>query len=211
MRRQSLLAVAGAVLLAVAPEVSSAQMAKPDLGVTGGVNFATASGKDVQDAKMLTTFMAGLSAIFPINNQFSFQPELLYSRKGAKFSDAGSAGSVKLAYIDVPLLLKIGFPTQSSIKPALYIGPSISYNMSCDIEESGGGASVSSSCSDAGLKPKSLDYGIVAGGGIDFGTMNFFARYQYGLANIGSSSDAGDAKNRVVTVGARFSFSALNK
>ena len=199
-----------AAILTAAPASSRAQMLIPDFGITAGLNFATFGGKDAAGSDRTTTFMVGASAIFPVNQQFSFQPELLYSRKGAETTELGTTAKIKLAYLDVPLLAKITLPTQSTLKPALYFGPSVGLNVSCDIEVTDPTGSISSSCDDAGFKARSLDVGLIAGAGMDFDNLNFFARYQHGLTNIGSGPDAGDAKNRVITVGARLSLKGRN-
>jgi hypothetical protein len=209
MRRSAFRVFMAAACMGVAPAIAGAQTTAPDFGVTAGLNLATLSGKDVEGAKMMTTFMAGLSLIFPVNPQFAFQPEVLYSRKGADITGGGTSGSLKMAYIDVPLLAKISFPTQSQLRPALYVGPLIGFNMSCDVEGTDGTTSASVSCADAGAKPNTVNYGVIAGAGLDVSNLNFFARYEFGLSIVGSGSDAGDAKSRVITVGARISFSGL--
>jgi len=183
--------------------VSQAQVAGLDIGVTAGVNLATLAGDDAEDVKNLTGFMFGVSFIHRMTDMFAFQPEIAYSMKGAKFDDGVDEGEVKLAYIDVPLLAKISLGTaMGQARPALYVGPYAAFNMSCDVESGG----VSVDCDAAELEPKTVDFGAIAGVGMDFGNMNVFARYQFGLTNISDAANAGDAKNRVIQVGGRWSF-----
>jgi hypothetical protein len=205
MRKRTLGMIGAVVLLAGGPAVAGAQM-KIDWGVTGGVNFAKVVGGDASGSSNLTTFMAGLSAIFPVNPKFAIQPEALYSRKGSAGSAEGITGKLTLSYLDFPVLLKFIFPTMSTTstaRPALYFGPSIGVRLTCDAEATSGGTTISSSCKDAGLDTKTLDLGLVGGGGIDFGNLGVFARYMRGLTTIENSSDV---KNSVITVGARWSF-----
>lgn len=184
--------------------VSQAQVAGLDIGVTAGVNFATVAGDDTEGSKNLTGFMVGVSFIHRVTDMFAFQPEIAYSRKGTGVEEAGEEGEVKLAYIDVPLLAKISLGTSmGQARPALYFGPYTAINIGCDLKSGG----VSIECDEFGLEPETFDFGIVAGAGIDFGNMNVFARYQLGLKDIGE--DGGDAKNRVIQVGGRFSFRGM--
>lgn len=199
-----LLAAVVAVMLFTS--VSQAQMTGLDIGVTAGVNVATIAGDDDEDLSNLTGFMVGVSFIHRFTDMWSFQPEIAYSMKGAKFDDGVDEGEIKLTYIDLPLLAKISLGTaMGQARPALYVGPYAAFNLSCDIE--GGGVSVD--CDAADLEPKTMDFGAIAGIGLDFGNINVFARYQFGLTNISDAADAGDAKNRVIQVGGRFSFRSM--
>jgi hypothetical protein len=200
--------IGAVVLLAGGPAVAGAQM-KIDWGVTGGINFAKAVGGDAEGSSNLTTFMAGLSAIFPVNPKFAIQPEALYSRKGTAGSAEGFTGKVTISYLDFPVLLKFIFPTMSTTstaRPALYFGPSVGVRLTCDGEATSGGVTISESCKDAGFDTKTLDWGLVGGAGVDFGNFNIFARYMRGLTTVDNSSDPFDEKNSVITVGARWSF-----
>ena len=112
---------------------SPAQGTGFDIGVTGGVNFATVSGDDVEDAKNLTGFMAGLSLVYPVTPMFAIQPEVAYSRKGAKGEEAGERFEIRLGYIDVPIMAKLmlgPWPMQGT--PALYFSAYAAFNISCD-------------------------------------------------------------------------------
>lgn len=185
--------------------VSQAQVAGLDIGVTAGVNLADISGGD-GDTKRRTGFMVGVSFIHRMTDMFAFQPEIAYSMKGVKFDDGVDEGELKLAYIDVPLLAKITFGpemTMGQARPALYLGPYAAFNMSCEIESVG----VSADCETADADPKTVDFGAIAGAGMDFGNLNIFARYQFGLTNIFDGTD--DSKNRVIQIGGRFSFRGM--
>lgn len=180
-----------------------AQVTGLDIGATAGVNFATVAGDDTDGAKNLVGFMAGVSFITRVTDMVSFQPEIAYSRKGSKIEADGETGDIKLTYIDIPLLAKFSLGGASGpARPALYLGPYGAVNIGCDIKAEG----VAIECDEFDLEPKTFDFGLVAGAGLDFGSMNVFARYQFGLTNVGDDADAGDAKNRVIQVGARFSF-----
>ena len=58
--------------------------AQTKIGIKGGANFSTYVGSDVENAKMLTGFHAGLFANLPITEMIRIQPEVVYSVQGAK-------------------------------------------------------------------------------------------------------------------------------
>lgn len=182
------LAFAGLVL----PSAAQSQAPALDIGVTAGINVADWGGDDA-DATRRTDFFAGLSFVYPLTEMLAIQPEIAYSRKGAK--DEG-VDEHKMAYIDVPILLKIMLGTAREIRPALFVGPMVALNVSCDADDG--------DCKDF---TKSVDFLLVGGAGVDVGALGLFARYQFGLSNI--SDTAGptpDIKHRVIQLGGRWSF-----
>ena len=80
-------------------------------GVKGGFNGSTFSGTDSKGSEYKAGFAAGVFANFGINDQFSIQPEVLFSQKGASVDDfqgvSGNTFKSTLSYIDVPILARI--------------------------------------------------------------------------------------------------------
>lgn len=80
-------------------------------GIKGGFNGSTFSGTDSQGSKYKAGFAAGVFANFGINDQFSIQPEVLFSQKGARVTGYQGVGDntfkSTLSYIDVPILARI--------------------------------------------------------------------------------------------------------
>lgn len=173
-------------------------------GVLGGVNSATFGGSDAEDVDRLTTFVIGGYVVKPFTGGLSFRPELLYARKGTESSlsdaDVSAKISVKLAYIDVPLLLQLEQRAENGVSPHGYVGPYVGVKLSCKVGASGGGVSVDADCDDEVDSVKSVDFGGVIGAGIGFplaqlrGTLG--ARYAHGFADL--SSDA-KVQNRVLS------------
>jgi hypothetical protein len=111
-----------AALLACA---ATAQAQGPSFGVKAGFNFADLSIKDSTDSLQpnnRTGLVAGVFFIIPGGPVFAFQPEVLVSMQGAKFSDLGDRGTVKIDYVQVPLLARIK-PSASPV--GLVVGPAI--------------------------------------------------------------------------------------
>ncbi len=80
-------------------------------GIKGGYNLATYSGTNSTGNKYKSGFTAGVFANFGIADNFSIQPEVLYSQKGAALDNfQGSNGTTfksTLGYIDVPVLFRV--------------------------------------------------------------------------------------------------------
>jgi len=110
----------------------------PALGQTGGTmdtktglrvggTFMTIGGEDApNDVDRRTGLMVGGFAVFNIPGPFAFQPELNYIQKGAQVQGgAGSGGAtLKLDYIEVPLLAKVQTPSPGPISPNLFLANS---------------------------------------------------------------------------------------
>ena len=181
------------------------------LGIAAGINSSTLGGGDVEDASRRTGFIGGIFLVAPLAPGFAIQPELLYSMKGAKFEDAseGITGTLKMDYVEVPLLLRFDLSSSGGVRPFIYAGPAISFKASCKAEVEGQGQSASVDCNEfeGNAAIKTVDYGAVVGGGLAFdmaGRMfTLGARYNQGMAKI---SDESTTKHRVISVLATLEF-----
>lgn len=187
--------------------VATAQLAPtplPRLGVVVGVNSASVTDADGLSSR--TSYVGGLSMTWPLSGQVSFQPELLFTMKGAQETSSSGTGTLKLNYLEVPLLLRFDIPATGNVKPFVYAGPSVAVQTSCNIEGSSGGSTVSFSCEElareagASTTFSRTDAGAIFGGGIAFDvngrTLTVGARYESDFVKISSDSDS---KNRVLT------------
>lgn len=173
--------------------VAQGQVSGLDIGAMAGVNIANWGGDDA-DASSRADFFVGLSLVYPLTDMLAIQPEIAYSRKGAK--EEGGDGEHKMAYVDVPILLKIMPGAAGQARPALFLGPMVAFNVSCD---SDGG--------DCKEFTNSIDMALVGGAGLDLGALGLFARYQFGLPDIADTTGpTPDIKNRVIQLGGRWSF-----
>lgn len=193
-----------APILGTAVAQSAAPTPPRRVGITVGVNSSTIDGTDAQDAKRRTGIMAGVLLVAPVTPIFAIQPELLYTMKGAKFNDAGVTGTLKMNYIEIPVLARFDVSSSSGVRPFFYVGPSISFKASCDLTAEFQGRSETTSCDDATAGQtniKSVDYGAIVGAGLAFDVsgraFTLGARYDHSLAKI---SDDSDIKHRVISV-----------
>ncbi|MBT9394585.1 PorT family protein [Hymenobacter sp. NST-14] len=75
------------------------------LGLKAGASLANFVGKQADPYQSLVGFQAGVFANIGFTRMLAFQPELLYSRKGAKLPNPDR--TTRLDYVDVPLLLHV--------------------------------------------------------------------------------------------------------
>jgi hypothetical protein len=189
-----------AFVVVLGMSVSSYAMGPVEAGVKGGVNIANQSA-DPSDAELSDSRMGlalGGFVGIPVLPSVKIQPEALFMMKGDEESDAGATGSYKLNYIEVPVLAKIGFLTQSPAHPSLFFGPSLSINTGATAEGESGGLSFETDVKD---DTASTDFGLVVGGGVDFQNFGVDMRYTHGLSNVNDSagSDA-EITNNVISI-----------
>ncbi len=183
-------------------------------GITGGPNFATLGGRDVNYAASITRYAIGVSAevnspLLPI----SIQPEVLYSVKGCKEwvhlpTNDFFLSTSTFSYIDIPILVKY-YLSVPVIKPFIFIGPSIGILISA-IEE---GSSVDFPGIQYSLDVKeqmaSAEIGAVMGAGITIPLRVFDfsmdVRYDYSITDI-YKGNSPNITNRVLAIYASIGF-----
>lgn len=111
------------------------QNEKVKFGVKAGLNIANATGNGVDlftDGKNSSSRLGisiGAVMEYSISDKFSLQPELFYSQQGFKGEDV----TVKLDYINIPLLAKYNMSDEFSV----LVGPQIGFLLSSksDVKE----------------------------------------------------------------------------
>ncbi len=159
---------------------------------------------------------------FSINDKFAIQPELLYTMKGVKGEfegedpDSGETvkvkGTIKLSYLEIPVLVRLSIPTEGKIKPSFLIGPALAFEISAEQEGEAKGETIDESGSED-TDVKGVDFGLVFGAGVAYelekGKLMFDARYTLGLTSVPDIEGAGDinAKNSVISITVGYCFS----
>ena len=186
-----------AALFAFAFAGAQSAMAQQNMvGVKGGFLSSELSG-DIEDdlaRRSAVGFGAFLQVMVAPN--VSIQPEALYLMKGAN-EDVGD-GTVEVDYIQVPVLVQYHIPA-AVVSPRLFAGPSLAFEMGCDISEDG----TSQSCENEGFDTKSADFGLVFGAGVDIPAggviVTIDGRYDLGLtdlADVPEGVEGFEVKNR---------------
>jgi opacity protein-like surface antigen len=178
-------------LMVVVPAAAMAQMSPVSAGIKGGINSATLSSDEDADLKQLLSGVGGVFIGRDISPNFGLQLEGLFSMRGAGFKDVDDA-KINLQYIDVPVLARVGSPSNNGTRFFAFTGPQASLKVKSEIELFG----VTESLDD---DVKSFDFGWVVGAGVDMQRFTLDARYTLGLMNI---DDTGDdtIKNRTFSV-----------
>ena len=153
-----------------------------DFGVKAGANFAKLDGEEF-DGDNLTSFHVGALVEINVFENFSVQPEIMYSSQGTKIEDE----DIKLDYISVPVLAKFYL---ISDKLSLEAGPQFSFLVNDDVPET--------------FETKSFDFAAIGGLGFNV-TNNIFvqARYVVGLTD---TTKEAEVTNKVIqlSVGLKF-------
>jgi hypothetical protein len=176
--------------------------AQTTLGVKGGINIANVSTDATDlppDLDSKTGFVGGAFATFGLGSLFALQPELLYSQKGFGASEGDLSATLGVNYIEIPVLLKAQFKL-AMLRPAIYAGPVVSFETSCNLDVVG--VSVDCDSDDGFVDRKTTDWGAVFGANLDFilGPVILIldGRYQLGLTNLADVEDADESvKNSV--------------
>lgn len=196
-------------------------------GVKAGMNLSNLSVKDEYDSysdnfKMKPGFHIGPTIEFQINETFTFESGLLLSTKGTKMSDKEKyqdntyefSSKANLYYLDIPITAKAVTDVGSSRIFATfgpYIGVGLSGKMKSEYTQNG---KTGTDESDINFGPdeeeddlKRLDYGLIAGAGIEFNAIQVGITYSLGLANISTYTDDGDkVKSRVLGISLAYKF-----
>lgn len=203
-------------------------------GFKGGVDFAPFLGSDTKISESVfdentgstltfdgdldgsrTGFAGGGFATAHINEAFGVQLEVLYVQKGGKGDiavtvDGVPAGTlkatVKLDYVEIPLLGVGSFKAGEKATIDLFAGPAVAFNVSAKEKDEFLGETDETDVSDAF---KSTDFGLAFGGGVTIAAhpranVVLEGRYTLGLIKI-AESDA-DLKTSAFSIMAGVSF-----
>ena len=182
------------LVFAVFTSISLAQM---QIGPKAGLNIASIGGDDAdqilegQSLDSKTGFAGGLFFMYQFSNMFAIQPEAYYTMKGATYSESGADLTISLDYIEVPFLFKLLIPIEgSNIKPSIFAGPSVGFNMTAKSKVEFEGESVEDDFKD---ETASTEFSLAFGGGLGFmvgkNELGVDVRYILGLSTFDDSSD----------------------
>lgn len=162
-------------------------------GAKAGLNLANVGG-DAEDTNMLTAFYVGGFADISLSDQFSVQPELLYSAQGYTQDFAGTELDVNLNYLNIPIMAKYYVTEELNIQA----GPQVGILLSAEVDGT-----------DTKDTTNGVDFGINFGLGYEMESgLRVDARFNLGLGDITDDSDGADSSvtNQVIQVGVGYSF-----
>ena len=185
------------------------------VGVIGGTTLGeiNVSGNEPANVVLTDKFEAvgGLYFAFDLGELVSFQPEALISDKGSRLDYAGVDQRIRLRYAEFPLTLRLSAPRDSALHwMRLIAGSYVAYLLDASSRPTGGGRTA-----DLDEAFERLDWGWVAGLGVNLGRVDVDLRYNGGVVDIskgglieGLLPPAGDQKlrNRWASLLGRFRF-----
>ncbi|CAN5526665.1 porin family protein [soil metagenome] len=183
------------ILMLMIPAFSSAQN-NSRFGLKGGVNLSNLYSDDVSDKNSQFGFQGGLFLKIALTDYISFQPEVIYTMKGAelKYENDFVTGTAnfRLNYIEVPVLAVINLTTKFNVHGGFYIA-TLS-DVSVKNESSIGAFDFEKELNKNDFEK--TDYGLVAGIGGDFDKISVGLRYDYGLRSVGKEKTIGGQTRR---------------
>jgi len=216
MRRFLATALCVVTVSAFCPSESAAQdettpRSQFHYGLKGGFDVSTLRGQfanpllsEVEfEHRYAFTFGGFISWHF--NEFIAFQPEFLWVRKSSKaevsLPELGLSQLIgpKLDYLEIPLLAVFSPPTEGSVDPFIYAGPSFAFNIRAQVESVIDDEYASD---DIGNQIEDLDICLAVGGGIVFGEgqmrynslrYTLEARLTTGFRDIVIDEEAGDS------------------
>lgn len=181
------------LLLAFAGTFAAAK-AQTAYGLKAGLNVTNVGGEDANGNKARAAFHGGAYADISVSDKFSFQPELVFSMQGANFDLPRSTMKRRLAYLNIPLMIKYHVTNPFYIEA----GPQFGFLLSAKDK-------VGSSTNNIKKGMKNFDFGIGLGAGYKFPRSPFGvdARYNIGVSRIYERNFGQDLNvfNRVLQLG----------
>jgi len=171
--RTALLGLAALIGSLHAESLSAQSKQSKTFGLIGGVALSTMTGEQAaRDLTRHTGLMAGVSLVMSSAARMALEIDGLYVTRGFQSTGPTSSFDLSAGYIEVPLLVRVQFYRESTVKPFLAFGPSVGVKVSCSVSVKAVGASSSSSCDDLlatnGPSISSTDFSGVLGGGVEF-------------------------------------------
>ena len=203
----SLVRVGAVLVLVLLPTSVVAQAAA---GFRAGVRNAGLSTG--QSTSTIDEPVYGVYIGFPVSDRLALQIEGVYGVRGAEgvglgngtLDPAATAVRLDMRYLDVPILLRAGFPGERLLA-SFFAGPYLGFLLSCQVTPTGAAGTACDEITAAQrFVPRETDVGVLAGAGLDvaIGTSTIFvdARYALGFLSIQAGDEGFDARHNSVGV-----------
>lgn len=167
-----------------------------NIGVKGGLNLFNINNSNGVEYDTKAGIHLGLIGHIHLAKQVAFQPELVYSGQGAKYTSGGTVTNINLGYINIPLMVQYMFDNGFRLQAGPQIGilasaKSKSNNVNTDIKDNLKTADVAIGLGVGYVHPPT-------GFGVD-------ARYNLGLSDINDNNSV-KSTNRGFQLGVFYLF-----
>lgn len=180
-------------------------------GLKAGLNISDVVVNDLEDAPpnfdTKLGMVGGVYFNYQFHKLFAVQPEVYYTMKGAKLKDDYNDMTLKLSYVEIPVVLQFIVPLKDSpVKPIVFVGPSVGFNLTAKTEHNDNGNII-----DNKDNTKSTEISLVFGGGVSLpigkNEIGVDVRYNLGLSNISKAGSQGTIKNTSINFNLFYGFS----
>lgn len=169
-------------------------------GIKAGINLAQVHAEvdgESETSDMMVGFQFGGYLTYPLSQNISIQPELVFNRVGGKESgydedlQAEVDATLKTDYLSIPVMLR--FKVGENFH--MLAGPQAGILISAKAKLEAFGESIEVDIEDS---YKTLDFGLTAGLGYSKNKFGIDVRYNFGLANVADDAENdGKIQNRV--------------
>jgi hypothetical protein len=199
---KKLLTITAVMAFLIAAGTADAELTgkKIDIGPKIGMNVATLSGDNMDDATAKVGLVLGGALSVNFSDMFALQPEVLFSMKGSSF-DVANNRSYRLNYLEIPILGRVNIPLKG-VTPFFVIGPAFGINVS----------STWTTDNDNGdlVNVSPMDVGLVIGGGaaipVGKGKVVGELRFEKGLKTIDDTATPDTITNSVFSILVGYAF-----
>ncbi|UQB70330.1 porin family protein [Epilithonimonas zeae] len=207
----------------------------PSFGLKAGLNVSSISDDGYEDSKSKAGFYGGVFMNAPLSEQFSIQPEVLYSQMGAKVTGTNSytiggvtttdknSASLNLDYVTVPVMFQFhatpNFYLEAGPEFGFLVGAKAKGDTTTTVTSGGSSSTSTESYSSRDIKDFYSGFNMGAGLGLGFNfTQNFGinARYVAGFTDINKKNNdedgnttleqSGKNRNNTFQVGLSYKF-----
>jgi hypothetical protein len=185
LRLTLLLTIVSALVFARHTSFSQDAGPRSHLGVKAGFNASNMYTNEVDDSNLKIGMHIGFFAKIALTENIAFQPEFIYTMKGAElvYRNSFVTGSATFAldYLEIPLLLVFNLTENLNFHGGVYVSSLSKVRVSneSDIDL----FNFENEMNDEDFE--SIDYGLVIGAGSDFEAFSIGLRYDYGVRTVG--------------------------
>ncbi|MBY0369821.1 PorT family protein [bacterium] len=165
------------------------------VGLQAGVALTNLNPPSGVSASNIAGFTGGIAVDVPMNENLSLRPEALFTQRGSTIVEGGSGNvTARVNALDVPIFLRINFG--EGIRANIFGGPNFTFNLSNSlVAEAGGNAGAVT------FDPKTVDFGVAFGAGVDLGPVFVNLRYMLGLLNVSNTGASWESRGFLLLAG----------
>lgn len=154
------------------------------------LDYAEVDNSTIETTMVLGYGFGGLIGV-AVSDHVGIQGEVIYSALAQKYKEGDRTRTIKLNYINIPLLLVLNTGLDKPINLNVAVGPQLGLNVGSSIDGSADGSGTDTV--QAVLSVKKGDIGVAYGAGLDFGSgnMKFCVGFRgvFGLVDISDNSN----------------------